>query len=181
MHASSYKNMKRFIDKYLHAAKLANASVLDIGSQDFNGSYKPLFEGYDYKGLDTCQGSNVDIVVSDIYHWASVGSSSIDVVVSGQAFEHIEFFWLIMREVTRVLKANGLCCIVVPSAGPRHSTSDGKDCWRFLPDGLEAMAHWASLEVLESYIGWEVISNAEDDQWKDAVLICQKPEERIPQ
>jgi len=169
MHGSSLENMKRVRAKYLHD----KGTVLDIGSQDINGTYKHLFKGWNYKGLDVCPGSNVDIVVKDAYHWTEVESSSYDVVISGQAFEHIEFPWLTINEVARVLKAGGLCCIIAPSSGPIHYAPEGKDCWRFLPDGLAALAVWAKLEVLESYIGWESINNAEDDQWKDAVLICR--------
>lgn len=175
MHASSYLNMKRFVDKYLHGQEHNKSKVLDVGSQDVNGNYKPLFADYEYRGLDVCPGSNVDIVVDDSYHWREVESNSYDIVISGQALEHVEFFWLTVGEIARALKPSGLCCIIAPSSGPRHVCSEGKDCWRFLPDGLEAVAKWAGLEVLESYIGWESIKNAEDDQWKDAVLICRKP------
>ena len=67
MHASSYKNMERFINKYLRDWEHSKATVLDVGSQDVNGTYKPLFAGWEYKGLDICPGSNVDIVVENIY------------------------------------------------------------------------------------------------------------------
>ena len=169
MHNSSYENMRRFVSKYLQGITLS--SVLDVGSQDVNGTYKSLFAGWDYKGLDIYPGKNVDIVIANAYHWEAVASNSYDVVISGQAFEHIEFFWLIMNEIARVLKAGGFCCIIAPSSGPTHSVPD---CWRFMPDGLRAMANWVKLEVLEAYIGWDSIRNAEDDQWRDAVLICQK-------
>jgi hypothetical protein len=33
-------------------------------------------------------------------------------VVSGQAFEHIEFIWLTILEIARVLKTNGLAVII---------------------------------------------------------------------
>lgn len=174
MHPSSRRNMGRFVDKYL-SHYTDGATVLDVGSQDVNGSYGPLFEGWHYVGLDICPGSNVDIVVKDIHHWSEVKSNSYDVVISGQAFEHMEFFWLIMGEIARVLKASGLCCIIAPSSGPQHCTPGGKDCWRFLPDGLEAVARYAKLEVLESYIGWGFIGSYEDSLWQDTVLICRKP------
>ena len=169
MHGSSLENMKRFRDKYLHD----KGTVLDVGSQDVNGTYKPLFEGWEYTGLDTCPGSNVDIVVKDAYNWSEIQSDYYDLAVSGQAFEHIEYPWLTMSEIARVLKTGGLCCIIAPSSGPAHY-AEGKDCWRFLPGGLAALARWAKLEVSESFIGWESIKNAEDDQWKDVVLICRK-------
>jgi hypothetical protein len=38
-----------------------------------------------------------------------------DVVISGQAFEHIEFFWLSWRETVRVLRQGGLIFLIAPS------------------------------------------------------------------
>ena len=130
MHTSSYQNMRVFVDKYLQNYKSKKIKILDIGSQDINGSYKPLFENgnWEYKGLDICRGENVDIVVTNIYNWKEVRSNSYDVVISGQALEHIEYFWLTMYEISRVLKNEGLCCIIVPSSGPEHRYP--KDCWR---------------------------------------------------
>src|SRR5512139_25316 len=115
MHKSSMLRMKWFIES--HVSKMAEHSirVLDVGSYDVNGSYRELFEGRncDYIGLDMEPGPNVDIVLPNPYDWSSIESDSFDVVVSGQAFEHIEFFWKTMEEMTRVLKAGGLLCIIV--------------------------------------------------------------------
>jgi len=123
--------------------------ILDIGSMDVNGSYRSLFSrrSWRYVGADIQSGANVDIVLGDHYRWRQIRSDSYDVVVSGQAFEHIPFFWLTMQEIARVLKPGGLCCIVAPSEGPEHRYP--QDCWRFLPDGMRALADFAGLDVLE--------------------------------
>ena len=62
-------------------------------------------------------GDNVDIVLNDPYHWKEFKSNSIDVLISGQAFEHIQYIWISILEVVRVLKPGGLGCIIVPSSG----------------------------------------------------------------
>ena len=67
--------------------------------------------------MDIQKGPNIDIVVSDIYNWIEIEDNSFDVVVSGQAFEHMEFFWKAIKEIERILKPGGLCCIIAPSAG----------------------------------------------------------------
>jgi len=175
MHASSYKNMERFVGKYLQGYKYGKAMVLDVGSRDANGSYKPLFKGWEYKGLDICPGNNVDITVKDIYCWSEVEPNSYDVVISGQAFEHMDYPWMTIGEIARVMKVGGMCCIIAPSAGPIHSVPGGKDCYRYYPDGLAALARHANLDCIEAYIGWQFIAGFEDDQWKDCVLICKKP------
>ncbi len=174
MHASSQKNMRAFIDQYLKGIPLP-AKVLDVGSQDVNGTYKSLFKGWGYTGLDVCPGKNVDVVVKDIYYWQEVQSAAYDAVISGQTLEHVEFPWLTMCEVARVLKPGGLCCIIVPSAGPIHTVVGGKDCWRILPHGLEALAGYAGLEVIRAGVAWASISSYEDSLWQDAVLVCRKP------
>ena len=88
-----------------------------------------------------------------------------DVVISGQTFEHIEFFWLTMQEIKRILKQTGLCCIIAPSSGPEHKFPI--DCWRFFPDGMKAIAKYAKLSIIEVY---SVI----EDLWNDTILICKK-------
>ena len=70
--------------------------------------------------MDMTPGKNVDIVLPSPYRWRGIESNSVDVLISGQAFEHIEFFWITMLEIARVLKPGGLCCIIAPSGGAEH-------------------------------------------------------------
>lgn len=179
MHTSSVDKMKAFRDKYLEPRGSENLSILDIGAQEVheNGSYKPLFKhrpNWNYRGVDMVAGNNVDIVLNDPYDWHQVPSNSVDVVISGQAFEHIEFFWLSMLEIARVLKPGGICCIIAPSSGYEHRYP--VDCWRFYPDGFAALAKYAKLEALETYTQWEDLSHygEGDNCWHDSVLIAQK-------
>jgi SAM-dependent methyltransferase len=179
MHTSSMDKMRAFIDKYLASKKNESLHILDIGAQEvhINGSYKPLFQDYanwTYRGVDMVAGDNVDIVLNDIYNWSQIPSNSVDVIISGQAFEHIEYFWLSMMEVARVLKPGGVCCIIAPSSGYEHRYP--VDCWRFYPDGFRALAKSAHLTPIETYTQWED-SDAYDEGtncWHDSVLIAKK-------
>jgi SAM-dependent methyltransferase len=153
--------------------------VLDVGSYDVNGSYRRFFDGpnWSYRGLDVEPGPGVDIVVDQPYRWSGVASNSFDVIVSGQAFEHIEFPWVTIHEVRRVLRPGGWCCLVVPSAGPEHRFPI--DCWRFYPDGLTALARWADLEVQRVHTWWEPEGWADgSDEWRDSILVVRKPDQR---
>ena len=176
MHQSSLDNMLAFRKKYLEGKKNEPLLILDLGSLDVNGSYRGYFEvsPWTYRGIDMAAGKNVDIVLQDPYDWREIRSGSADVVVSGQAFEHIEFFWLTMLEIARVLKPEGLCCLIAPSGGPEHRYP--VDCWRFYPDGFAALARFASLEVSEVYSqnGTTGYSDG-SDLWQDTVLVCRKP------
>lgn len=167
--------MQAFCDRYLTPWQGRPLRIFDIGSQDVNGSYRPLFTqgAWEYVGVDMAPGRNVDVVLKDPYAWRELGSRSADVVISGQAFEHIEYFWLTSLEVARVLRPGGLFCLIVPSAGPEHRYP--VDCWRFYPDGLRAIARYAGLEVLEAQTDWEGTGGEGSDMWHDAVLVAQKP------
>lgn len=160
MHAESIQEMKEFADKYVGA----NAKVLDVGSLDINGSYRGLF-GKGYVGLDIVPGPNVDLCVDDPYGWP-LEIKSFDVVISGQAFEHIEFPEKTMLEISRVLKPGGYCCIIAPSAGPKHDYP--KDYRRFDVKSLRQLAKDGSLKVISAVVN-------ETPVWNDAVLIGQKP------
>lgn len=174
MHATSRQNMALFVERFLAAREGSRLDILDIGSMDVNGSYRPLFSrpSWRYVGADIQPGANVDIVLRDHYRWRHIRSESFDVVISGQAFEHIPLFWLTMREIARVLKPGGLCCIIAPSEGPEHRYP--QDCWRFLPDGMRALAAFAGLEVLECY-RQPGLTGTDGDEWRDCVLVCRKP------
>jgi SAM-dependent methyltransferase len=177
MHQSSMEKMALFRDRYLSAKKNEPLRILDLGSQDVNGSYRSLFSelNWDYVGIDMAIGNNVDIVLRTPYVWNELNSGSVDVIISGQAFEHIQYFWITMLEVARVLKPGGICCILAPSSGPEHRYP--LDCWRFYPDGMVSLAHFAQMEVIEVVTQWQDLGYADgSDSWHDSMLVCRKPD-----
>jgi SAM-dependent methyltransferase len=169
--------MEVFRRQYLAGQEGKPLKILDLGSQDICGSYRPIFDvpKWKYIGIDMAAGKNVDVVLRTPYAWSEIASGSADVVISGQAFEHIRYFWITMLEIARVLKPGGLCCILAPSSGPEHRYP--VDCWRFYPDGMQALADFAQLEVLEINTQWEdqKIHNDGSDWWHDSKLVCKKP------
>ena len=180
MHTSSYQKMEVFCQKYLAGRNAESLQIYDLGSQDVNGSYRPLFSepSWQYVGLDMASGKNVDVVLRTPYVWREVASQSADVVISGQAFEHIQFFWVTMLEIARVLKPGGICCILAPSSGPEHRYP--LDCWRFYPDGMESLAQFAQMEVVEATTEWDNKGYLDgSDWWHDSMLVCRKPDKGI--
>lgn len=175
MHDSSLDKMKDFRAKYLDGKENENLTILDIGSFDVNGTYKPIFDSpqWQYIGADMCPGANVDIVLDNPYNWHSIKTNSMDIVISGQAFEHIEYFWVTILEIARVLKPEGLCCIIAPSSGCEHKYP--VDCWRFYPDGFSALARFANLQVLDAFTQWDNQGYQDSsDEWHDSVLVARK-------
>ena len=172
MHTSSLEHMKRLAEQYLRADQ--QLLILDVGSFDVNGSYKSIFDqpNWQYKGLDLSPGPNVDIVLSSPYHFP-LKCDIVDVVVSGQAFEHIEFFWFTWMELVRVLKPGGLAFLIAPSRGSEHRYP--QDCWRFYPDGYRALAKYCAMDLLEVGTDWEPHSAPDSSQWGDTVGVFRKP------
>lgn len=176
MHYGSLVRMKWFVDTYLRP-ETCRLSVLDVGSYNVNGSYRGYFlpSRYAYTGLDIVSGPNVDIVPVSPYHWDEVASNSFDVVISGQALEHTEFFWLTIAEMARVLKPIGLMCIIVPHTIWTHRYP--VDCWRFEADGMVALARWCQLEILHASAN----QAPEGEDWADpsgvtdSILVARKP------
>ena len=169
--------MRWFRKHHLTGREQENLLIMDLGSQDINGSYKEIFDSprWNYQGLDMAPGKNVDIVLNDPYSWKEVPDNSVDVLVSGQALEHIEFFWLTFQEIARVMKPGGLACIIAPSGGPEHRYP--VDCWRFYADGFKALAKYTHLKVIFVRTQWEKEGYKDgSDDWADTFMICQKPQ-----
>lgn len=159
MHPSSMEHMSAF-----RATLPASGRVLDVGSMDVNGSYRSLFDGWEYFGLDAAPGRGVDYAPADPYAWTDLESASFDVVISGQALEHVEFPERTMAEIARVLRPGGLACIIAPSAGGRHHAPWYRNV---SADYMRELANGAGLEVVSLGIG-------DNEPWRDCVLIARR-------
>ena len=91
MHLSSYEHMRELVDRYLNEGQ--KMSVFDIGSYDVNGSYRTLFSKLQcsYVGIDLSSGPGVDVVLDSPYNFPNQ-SNSVDLVISGQAFNILSSF-----------------------------------------------------------------------------------------
>jgi len=123
-------------------------------------------------------GPNVDIAVDNPYCWNEIETNAFDLVISGQTFEHAEFFWVTMSEMTRVLKKNGLLCLIVPNGFNEHRFP--VDCYRFFSDGMIALARYVNLKPLHAHTN--CASGIKDYDWyseknADTMLIAEKPYE----
>jgi len=145
----------------LRAVIPPGSSVLDFGGADVNGSYRPLFADCHYTSLDY-EGADINVTGRD---WP-IADGAFDAVISGQALEHDEFFWVTMQNVARVLRPGGHAILIVPSAGPIHRYP--VDCYRFYPDSMAALAQWAQLELLQ-------VATDDSCQWRDVAGVFRKP------
>lgn len=170
MHPTAMDNGRLFFECYPGPG--SGAQVVDIGSQDINGSLRSIAPAHcRYTGLDFAPGPGVDAVLADPYH-LPFDDACVDVVVSSSCFEHIEFFWLMFTEVLRVLKPAGLFYLNAPSNGEFHRYP--VDCWRFYPDAGVALVNWArhcghAPALLESFTTCQRL-----DIWNDFVAVFVK-------
>lgn len=177
MHRSSMYRMKWFVENYVSKIEKDTIKILDIGSYNVNGSYKQFFtdKKYQYTGLDIEAGPNVDIVLTNPYDWSGIETDSFDIVITGQTFEHTEFFWITIAEMTRVLKKDGLLCIIVPNKQREHRYP--VDCYRFFTDGMVAVSRYVGLEVIHAHTNCAPSPNNPDWYGKklaDSMLIAKK-------
>ena len=175
MHQSSLENMQRCYDFYVAARQVARGeklTVVEIGSEEFNGAYRHIFadERFAYIGCDRASGPGVDIVLDDPYK-LPLPDRSADIVVSGQMLEHCEFFWLSFGEMLRVLKPDGYLFLIAPSGGPIHNYP--VDCYRFYPDAFRALARYCACQLLDMW---------HDDRgpWNDLVGIFRHNDAPAP-
>jgi SAM-dependent methyltransferase len=179
------------IQRYMEKGR--NYRVLDFGSGTSPKqtlTHRNLLSDYDcdYTGVDVREGNNIDKVMHKPYR-IPAKSRSFDIVLSGQVFEHVPFFWASLLEIARVMKPRAHFFMTVPSRGHVHSAYD---CWRVYPDGLRAMAAWSRLTLLEAFTDFpQTIAqepggprrkkhdfaaiDSENYYWGDTVGVFQKP------
>jgi SAM-dependent methyltransferase len=171
MHQSSYDFVQTFALKYV----LPGRKVIDIGSRNVNGTFKPIFKklNVEYTGVDIDLGENVDIVLTEEYNWEELQPESFDIVIAGSVIEHCEYPWLFFDEVNRILKPNGLICVTAPAVWEEHKYP--VDCYRYYPDGLKALCKWAEFDCIETgLIKAYDNENLKDKDWYDCYCIGRK-------
>lgn len=174
MHHSALMNCKRFFDSYgRFVQSVEPVSVIDLGSQNVNGSLKEVTPPeFSYLGVDFVTGNGVDVVLDDPYS-LPFDTDSADVIISSSVFEHSEMFWLVFLEIMRVLKPSGLFYLNVPSNGFFHRYP--VDCWRFYPDSGSALVTWARRNGMNPVLLESFISGQDGGgNWNDFVGIYVK-------
>ncbi len=174
MHKSSLACMAQFVATFLAHRAHESLVIVDHGSADVNGTYKHLLTSptWQYIGCDLDEGPNVDVVLAEPYGPLPFADDSVDVLVSGQVLEHVAFPWVVMTEYARVVRPGGLVCIIVPGSGPEHSYPI--DCYRYLPEGLTALAMWGGLSVVDVAQSDDVAWGDGSEDWRDTMVVAQK-------
>lgn len=130
----------QFLSLYLNAS--APLRVLEVGSRrvSVNGPGLRALSSphWQWVGIDIVEGPCVDIVLKDPYEFP-FRDGEFDVVISSDAFEHVDLFWLTFLEMCRVSRA--YIYLTAPSYGEYHGFPG--DSWRFLADSPKSLQLWA--------------------------------------
>jgi SAM-dependent methyltransferase len=140
--------------------ELSEKGILEVGSQNVNGSVRELFRGA-YTGVDMEEGKGVDVVATA--DELPFGNDTAEVVVSTEMLEHDPYFWLSIVEMARVLQPGGLLLLTTRGIG-FHYHGFPQDYWRFTEDAIVHLLDYAGLEQVEvtpdpkdGHPGWFVI------------------------
>ncbi len=87
--------------------------VLEVGSQDLNGTARDYFRKCDYTGVDWQPGKGVDLVA--LAHELTFPDGTFDVIVSTECLEHDMHARQTVGNMIRMLKPGGLCIITAAS------------------------------------------------------------------
>ncbi len=179
MHKSALKYGEMFISIYLNRDDAYPLRIVEIGSQDINGSLRQFSPvNAIYIGVDFVSGPGVDVLMADPYQ-LPFESDSVDSVICSSVFEHAEFFWILFLECLRILKPDGLLYVNAPSNGKVHRYPI--DGWRFYPDAGHSLVKWAKSQgksalLLESFIAPKLGPIDEEGMWNDFVAVFLKNE-----
>jgi SAM-dependent methyltransferase len=101
--------------KELHPEYFAGKKVLEVGSQNINGSVRGHFVNCDYTGIDLGEAPGVD-VVSDIIDYKH--PEEFDVVISSEMLEHCKEWKKALKQMYANIKPGGL--FILTCAGPNR-------------------------------------------------------------
>ena len=100
--------------KYMKPEMFVDQRVLDIGSLDINGSARGLFRGGVYIGIDIGPGKGVDTICRGHEFRSDL---PFDVIISGECFEHDEFYSETLKNAVSLLRCGGLFVFSCASTG----------------------------------------------------------------
>ncbi len=128
-----HESVMEFLKEYLYESDIRDKSVLEIGSQNVNGTPRSVIMPHkpaSYIGVDFAPGDGVD-QVADASDLVSVfGRDRFDVVISTEMLEHAKDWRAAVHSMKAVLRPLGLIVVTTRGPGfPYHGYPH--DYWRF--------------------------------------------------
>lgn len=122
-----------FLRREISRPEISGKELLEVGSQDVNGSPRSVLMGHTpkrYIGVDFGKGKGVDIVLDVAKLSSYFGCETFDVVISTEMLEHAQDWRTAVNQMKDVLKPGGLLVVTTRGPGfPYHGYPH--DYWRF--------------------------------------------------
>lgn len=138
-------HVKKYIIRYDIKGKM-----LQIGASYENMIQTGKFFELECWNLDIDDDKHPNTIIADITNCPQIKDNSFDFIYSIDTFEHIKEPWKASKEIIRILKPNGLICIIAPFSWRYHCSPI--DYWRFTPQCL--MFLFKDLKCLEA--NWDI-------------------------
>ena len=134
-----HRRVKHFIRNVSEMPNLP-VPVYEFGSrrmvgQEESANIRHMFTDANYVGADYIDGLGVDVVL-DIRS-IDLPDSSIGTFICTEVLEHVDRPFEAMKEISRVLKEDGLLVLTAPMNLEIHGSP--YDYWRFTPQGFQAL------------------------------------------
>ena len=138
------------------AARFNNpdTKVLEIGSRCVSSQahWKRFFPDVQYTGIDIMDGENVDLVIDAHRLSEYFDKESFDLVISFAVFEHLAMPWIVVEEISKVLKVGGHVAIETHFSFSEHELP-----WHFFQFNCTALE-----SMFNQALGFEVIDSGLD-------------------
>jgi SAM-dependent methyltransferase len=137
---------------HLTAADIRGRVVLEVGSQNVNGSLRSHVESLAparYVGVDMTPGPGVDEVCSAEKLIQRFGPDAFDVVISTEMLEHVRDWRAVISNMKGVLKPGGILLFTTRSQGFAFHAYPF-DFWRYELSDVEALFDDFETLTLES-------------------------------
>lgn len=131
-------NCIRWVAKNITKEDINKKKVLEVGSNDVNGSPRcilELLEPAKYTGVDLVKGPGVDVICPADKMVEKFGKESFDMVISTCTLEHIMDWRKAVSNIKNVCKSNGVILFIVPSDWRYHGYP--YDFWRYEKEDIK--------------------------------------------
>lgn len=149
VHKINYNVVSNFKKKYL--LNHQNIKILEVGLINKKGNFNinPIFDNptWIFETLDMEKNVNIDIFCKNIYDFFEIGNNSYDVVICTEFLEQLDYFWLTMIQLERILKPGGF--ILINSSNSEDNILNNP--FVILGDGLESLVNFVNLDIKESF------------------------------
>jgi SAM-dependent methyltransferase len=125
------------------------------------------FDTVDVREDRSPTGKHHDVKFTGTPYSYPIPDSQYDIIFAAMVIEHVPMPWKWILELKRVCKDGGLIIILAPFVGNQHGRID---CFRFLPQGLEALSEYAGLTVVETGL----FDSVKEDYHIDSLLVAKK-------